>query len=290
MSSSVPVTSSPEELIFIFKQGDEESFKDAWSRIFYAYPKAEPQMTLSLLLSNFYFGLMIRYRYALDALVGGDFLHCNGDQAFNAIKKLVASHDSANNFDSALISIYNRLNTLETSASRLNENYGYIRNHLDQVLVNSEPSLWDPTIKIVIGNQTLHANCDIMTEFCLMPKSIHKSLKLWEFAEGGEGITLIDNSVIIPKGIAAGVHTTILGRTISIDYLVIKCAGTGQITLGRSLLKLLGAVIDMREGTLKFTSTPGGRHVFPKPKSKVKPKVMLMLHLLIILELHFLRL
>ena len=50
MSSSAPVTSSPEELVFTFKQGDEESFKDAWSRIFDSYRKAEPQMTLSLLL------------------------------------------------------------------------------------------------------------------------------------------------------------------------------------------------------------------------------------------------
>ena len=82
MSSSVPVTSSPAELVFTFKQVDEESFKDAWSRIFDSYRKAEPQMTLSLLLSNFYFGLMIRYRYALDAVVGGDFLHCNGIKLF----------------------------------------------------------------------------------------------------------------------------------------------------------------------------------------------------------------
>ena len=111
-----------------------------------------------------------------------------------------------------------------------------------------------------------------MSEFCLMPESIYKSLKLWGVDKGGEEITLIDNSVIIPKGIAAGVHTTILGRTISIDYLVIECVGTGQITLGRSLLKLLGAVIDVGEGTLKFTSTPGGRHVFPKSKSKKKNK------------------
>ena len=28
----------------------------------------------------------------------------------------------------------------------------------------------------------------------------------------------------------------------------------------------------MGEGTLKFTSTPGGRHVFPKSKSKKKNK------------------
>ena len=43
-------------------------------------------MTLSLLLSSFYFGLALCYRYALDAVVGEDFLQCYEDQAFNAIK------------------------------------------------------------------------------------------------------------------------------------------------------------------------------------------------------------
>ena len=85
MSSLVPITMSPEEMIFTFKQGSEDSFKEAWSRIFYSYGKTEPKMTLSLFLSSFYFGLVLCYRYALDAVVGGDFLHCDGDQAFNAI-------------------------------------------------------------------------------------------------------------------------------------------------------------------------------------------------------------
>jgi hypothetical protein len=39
---------------------------------------------LGLLLSSFYFGLVLCYRYALDAVAGGDFLHCDG--AFNVIK------------------------------------------------------------------------------------------------------------------------------------------------------------------------------------------------------------
>ena len=53
MSSPMPVTMSPRELIFTFKQGSEESFKEAWSRDFDAYGKTEPKMTLSLLLSSF---------------------------------------------------------------------------------------------------------------------------------------------------------------------------------------------------------------------------------------------
>jgi hypothetical protein len=98
MSSLVPVTMSPEEMIFTFKQKSEESFKEAWSRIYDSHGKTEPKMTLSLLLSSFYFGLALRHRYALDAAAGGDFLHCDGDQAFNVIKKLIAVYSLPSDF------------------------------------------------------------------------------------------------------------------------------------------------------------------------------------------------
>ena len=272
MSCSMPVAMSPEELIFTFKQGSEENFKEAWSRINDSFGKTDPKMTLSLLLTSFYFGLALCYRYALDAIVGGDFLHCDGDQAFNAIKKLIATSSSTNKFDSALVSIHARLNTLETHISCLKDGYNQIREYFDYVPTNFEPSMWVPTVKVAICGETFYARCDIMSEFCLMPKSIYETLNLWGLAEGGEGITLTDNSVIFPEGIAEGVFTTFLGRTVSTDYLVIECAGTGQITLGRSLLKLMGATIDVGKGTLNLTSTPRCGHVFSKPKSKSKGK------------------
>jgi hypothetical protein len=93
MSSLVPITMSPKEMIFTFKQKSEESFKEAWSRIYDCHGKTEPKMTLSLLISRFFFGLALRYRYALDAVAGGEFLHCDGDQAFNIIKKLIVVYD-----------------------------------------------------------------------------------------------------------------------------------------------------------------------------------------------------
>ena len=107
-----------------------------------------------------------------------------------------------------------------------------------------------------------------MSEFCLMPKDIYESLNLWKLSKGGEGISLTNNVVILPLGIAEGVHTKLLGGMISIDYLVIECAGEGQITLGRSLLKLLGAKIDVGTGTMTFNSLPGAHHIFPKNKGK----------------------
>jgi hypothetical protein len=54
------------------------------------------------------------------------------------------------------------------------------------------------------------------------------------------------------------------------DYLVIECVGKGQITLGRSLLKLLGVVIDVGKGFIRFISPPCNSHVFPRVKSKGK--------------------
>ena len=68
MSMSSSFTMSPEEMVFTFKQGGEESFKEAWFRINNSYEKTEPRMTLALLLRSFYFGLVLRYRYALDTL------------------------------------------------------------------------------------------------------------------------------------------------------------------------------------------------------------------------------
>jgi hypothetical protein len=257
-------------MIFTFKQKSEESFKEAWSRIYDWHGKTEPKMTFSLLLSCFYFGLALHYRYALDATAEVDFLHCNGDQAFNIIKKLITIYSMPTDFDSSLVSIFNRLNTLETHTACLNTCYSTLRQYFDYVPINSEPSSWYPTVKITINGETFHAHCDIMSEFCLMPKDIYESLSLWKLSDGGEEISLTNNATIFPVGIAEGVYTKVLGKMISTDYLVIECVGKGQIILGRSLLNLLGAIIDVGKGTIRFISPPCNNHVFPKVKSKGK--------------------
>jgi hypothetical protein len=232
--------------------------------------KTEMKMTLSLLLSCFYFGLALRYRYALDTTAEGDFLHCDGDQAFDIIKKLIIIYSMPTDFDFSLVSIFNRLNTLETSTTHLGNCYSTLRQYFDYVPINSEPSSWYPTVKITIGGETFHARCDIMSEFCLMPKDVYESLSLWKLSEGGEEISLTNNATIFPVRIAEGVFTKVLGKMVSTDYLVIECVGKGLITLGRSLLKLLGATIDVGKGTIKFTTPPCNNHVFPRVKKGKK--------------------
>jgi hypothetical protein len=95
-------------------------------------------------------------------------------------------------------------------------------------------------------------------------------MNLWKLFEGEEKISLTNNSTLFPIRIAEGVFTKVLGKMVSADYLVIECVGNGQIILGRSLLKLMGAVIDVGKGTMRFTSPSGNRHVFPRGKNKGK--------------------
>jgi hypothetical protein len=91
-------------------------------------------------------------------------------------------------------------------------------------------------------------------------------LNLWGLSEGGDGISLTNNSIILPIGVAEWVFTKILGRMVSSDYLVIEGVGNRQITLGRSPLKLLWAILDVGKGTMKFTSPLRNHHEFPKGK------------------------
>jgi hypothetical protein len=95
-------------------------------------------------------------------------------------------------------------------------------------------------------------------------------MNLWELSAGGEEISVTNNSTLFPIRIAKGVFPKFLGKMVSTDYLVIECVGNGQITHGRSLLKLMGAVIDVGKGTMKFTSPSSNHHVFPRGKSKGK--------------------
>jgi hypothetical protein len=144
----------------------------------------------------------------LDATAKGYFLHCDGDQAFNIIKKLITIYSMPTDFDSSLVSIFNRLNTLETHTAILNACYSTLHQHFDYVPTNSEPLSWYQTVKITINGETFHARCDIMFEFCLMSKDVYESLGHWKLSEGGKEISLTNNATIFPVGIAEGVYTS----------------------------------------------------------------------------------
>src|SRR4051812_32354737 len=167
--------------------------------------------------------------------------------------------------------MFARLNTLDTNIAAMNSCYHTLRAYHDYVTINSEPSNWFPTIKVSINTTLFDARCDIMSEFSLMPKDIYDSLSLWGLTKGGEEISLTNNATIFTIGIAKVVFTKISGKMVSTDYLIIECVGKGQITLGRSLLKHLGAIIDVVKGIMHFAPLVRN-HILPKDKKKGKKR------------------
>jgi hypothetical protein len=55
-----------------------------------------------------------------------------------------------------------------------------------------------------------------------MPKDIYESLNLWGLSEGGEEISLTNNSIIFPIGVAEGVFTKILGEWYLLIILLLN--------------------------------------------------------------------
>ena len=101
-----------------------------------------------------------------------------------------------------------------------------------------------------------------------MPKSIYDSLDLWGLSKCGIPLILADNSIKNPLGIAVAIYTRFSRKVIPIDYYVIECEGEGQIIVGRTFLRLVGAVIHMREGIVRFNSIIKSSHTFPTNTSK----------------------
>jgi hypothetical protein len=80
----------------------------------------------------------------------------------------------------------------------LNSCYNTLRQHFDYVPTNSEPSSWYPTVKITISGETFHARCDIMSEFCFMPKDVYESLSLWQLSKGEKEFLLLTMPLYFP--------------------------------------------------------------------------------------------
>src|SRR4051812_2290263 len=121
-------------------------------------------MSLSLVIYSFYHGIALHYRYALDVVAEKDIFLCTANEAFDAIKKLIAIYNTPGKYDSSFTNIFSRFNTLETSIAAMNSCYHMLRAYHAYVPINYEPSKWFPTIKVSINTTLFDARYDIVSE------------------------------------------------------------------------------------------------------------------------------
>lgn len=117
-----------------------------------------------------------------------------------------------------------------------------------------------------------NALCDLRASISVMPKKLYDMLDLPPLEHYYLDVHLADNSKKKPLGRINYVLIMVNNNLVPVDFVVmnIECNASCPIVLGRPFLRTVGAVIDMREGNIKyqFPLKKGMEH-FPKKRMKL---------------------
>src|SRR5215216_2841408 len=113
---------------------------------------------------------------------------------------------------------------------------------------------WEPTIKFQIKNYECFALCDLGSSVSTIPKSLCDVLGLTDIEECSLNLHLADSTIKKPMGRINDFLILANRNYVPIDFIVldIDCNPSCPIILGRPFLRTIGAVIDMKEGNIKF--------------------------------------
>ena len=131
---------------------------------------------------------------------------------------------------------------------------------------------WEPIIKMKVKDFDCNALCDLGASISVMPKKIYNMLDLPPLKNCYLDVNLADHSTKKPLGKVDNVRITVNNNLVPVDFVVldIECNASCPIILGRPFLRTVGAIIDMKEGNIKyqFPLKKGMEH-FPRKRMKL---------------------
>ena len=117
-----------------------------------------------------------------------------------------------------------------------------------------------PTISVNIGGTCIDkALLDLRANVDLLPYSVYKQLGLGELKPTNITLSLVDQSVKIPKGIVEDVLVKVDKFYYPVDFVVLDtepvAEGTNQVPIihGRPFLATSNAIINFRKGVMQLT-------------------------------------
>ena len=113
---------------------------------------------------------------------------------------------------------------------------------------------WETTIKIKIKDYECNALCDLGASVSTIPKSLCDVLGLTDMNECSLNLHLADSTIKKPLVRINDVLNTTNINYVPVDFIVldIDCNPSCPIILGRPFLRTIGAIIDMKEGNIRF--------------------------------------
>jgi hypothetical protein len=150
---------------------------------------------------------------------------------------------------------------------------------------------WEPIIEMNVNEFDCNALCDLGASISIIPRKIYDML--------GFDAPLADVAKKKPLGRINDVLIMVNYNLVPIDFLVlnVECNASCPIILGRPFLRTVGAIIDMKEDTIKY-QFPLKKGMYTSLKRErnyvltlyLEQIMNLMLHRLKLLDFHFLRL
>ena len=113
---------------------------------------------------------------------------------------------------------------------------------------------WEPTIKIKIKYHEYYALCDLGASVSTIPKTLCDLLEFHDFDDCSINLHLADSTIKKPMGRINDVLIVANRNYVPVDFIVldIDCNPSCPIILGRPFLRTVGAIIDMKEGNIRF--------------------------------------
>src|SRR4051812_35095561 len=109
-------------------------------------------------------------------------------------------------------------------------------------------------IKIKLNNFSCFALCDVGASTSVVPKRMYDMLEFKPFDPCSFGVRLVDFSIKKPLGKIDDVLIIVNDNYVPVNFTImdIECELSCPIILGRPFLRTVGAIIDMKEGNIKF--------------------------------------
>ena len=113
---------------------------------------------------------------------------------------------------------------------------------------------WLPKILITIGKITHHAILDLGSSVSALSKEFYDLLELTNIENCDIELALADHSTKKALGIVKNVMVELHMTFVPVDFVIMDMGRntSSPIILGRPFLRTLGAVIDYKEGNVKF--------------------------------------
>ena len=113
---------------------------------------------------------------------------------------------------------------------------------------------WEPAIKIKINDHECYALCDLGASVPTIPKTLCDLLGFREFDDCSLNSNLADSTIKKSMGRINDVLIVANRNYVKVYSIVldIDCNPTCPVILGRPFLRTIGAIIDKKEGNIRF--------------------------------------